>query len=70
MPLELHNFNNGISTIIFSILDEASMMLLYGAKNIGKTLTQHIIHFGQGADSLSHDLIVSGGTGYVTGVSM
>ncbi len=51
------------------ILGEANMMLLYGDKNIGKTLTQHIIHFGQGAESILPELILSGGNTISSGTS-
>ena len=52
-----------------SYAGEASILLLYGTKNIGKTLTQLIMHYGQGATSLKHDLLLSGGNQTTSGTS-
>lgn len=54
---------------IFFFKGEANMALLYGSKNTGKTLTQHIVHYGQGGVSLAHDLILSGGNSFSSGAS-
>jgi len=45
------------------------MLLLFGPKNVGKTFLQHLIHFGQGGISISHDLILSGGNSFTSGAS-
>ena len=45
------------------------MLLLYGPKNVGKTMTQHVVHYGQGGGSLTHDLLLSGGNSITSGSS-
>ena len=46
------------------------MLMIFGEKNVGKTLTQQAIHFAQGGTSLSNGMIVAGGNSFTTGTSM
>eukprot|EP00794_Sanderia_malayensis_P020874 gene20874-22926_t len=48
---------------------EANVLLLHGPKNVGKTLTQHVVHFGQGGLDLCHNLLLSGGNQTTSGTS-
>jgi hypothetical protein len=55
----------------FSFLDEASMCMLFSKyKNVGKTLTLKVIAFGQGAQNLSHPMVLAGGDQNVSGSSV
>eukprot|EP00794_Sanderia_malayensis_P001404 gene1404-1550_t len=49
---------------------EANVLLLHGPKNVGKTLTQHVVHYGQGGLDLCHNLLLSGGNQTSSGTSM
>uniref|UniRef100_A0A7M5VBX5 PHD-type domain-containing protein n=1 Tax=Clytia hemisphaerica TaxID=252671 RepID=A0A7M5VBX5_9CNID len=52
---------------------EANIGLLYSSseeKNVGKTLLQKVLHYGQGAQHLDHNLLSSGGNGMSSGLSV
>ena len=46
------------------------MLMLFGKKNVGKTMTQQLIHFRLGVTSLSHGMVVAEGNSYTSGTSM
>ena len=45
-------------------------MLFSKYKNVGKTLTLKVIAFGQGAQNLSHPMVLAGGDQNVSGSSV
>eukprot|EP00794_Sanderia_malayensis_P002314 gene2314-2664_t len=48
---------------------KANVLLLHGAKNVGKTLTQHVVHYGQGGFDLCQNLLLPGGNQTTSGTS-
>ena len=53
------------------IIGETKITLLHGtAMNIGKTFTQDIINYGQGAPCRDHALLLSGGDQTMSGTSL
>ena len=56
--------------IAFSFQGESKVALLYGAAmNVGKTTSQELLNFGQGASKREHLLFLTGGNLNSTGTS-
>ena len=46
------------------------MLMIFGEKNVEKTLTQQAAHFAQGGTSLSNGMTVARGNSFTAGTSM